>query len=53
MTRDSGQPVPDPVEVEGESPPAPGTRAGWWAVFALVLVVALIVTVVIAFSQGR
>ena len=27
---------------------APGTRGGWWAIFALVLVIALLVTAVIA-----
>jgi hypothetical protein len=33
---------------EDRSQEAPGTRGGWWAIFALVLVTALLVTAVIA-----
>ena len=36
------------IRPEDRRQEAPGTRGGWWAIFALVLVTALLVTAVIA-----
>jgi hypothetical protein len=35
---------------QDEDRAAPGTRGGWWAIFALVLLTALLVTAVVAFG---
>lgn len=43
---------PIDVKTRDQENPTPAGRTGWWALFALVLVVALVVALIIGLSDG-